>query len=147
MLFRSGGIHTTTSQNGTSRFFLSSKGNHGFGSTFSKYKSKIKFGPHQRKYKRVVNAVNGTIVLDKSKSGKDDEHGKTHLSSMMKAMEKTSVYKNASEMLQSIVNASKASFKEFLGAKPGCHGMKHHENEDGHKKMKHKMRKHLSDAH
>lgn len=142
-----GGIHTTTSQNGTSRFFLSSKGNHGFGSTFSKYKSKIKFGPHQRKYKRVVNAVNGTIVLDKSKSGKDDEHGKTHLSSMMKAMEKTSVYKNASEMLQSIVNASKASFKEFLGAKPGCHGMKHHENEDGHKKMKHKMRKHLSDAH
>ena len=89
-----------------------------------------------------MNAVNGTIVLDKSKSGKDDEHGKTHLSSMMKAMEKTSVYKNASEMLQSIVNASKASFKE-----PGCHGMKHHENEDGHKKMKHKMRKHLSDAH
>ena len=35
-----------------------------------------------------MNAVNGTIVLDKSKSGKDDEHGKTHLSSMMKAMEK-----------------------------------------------------------
>ena len=80
-----------------------------------------------------MNAVNGTIVLDKSKSGKDDEHGKTHLSSMMKAMENISLqecFRNVTKYCKCF----KSFFQRIFGAKPGCHGMKHHENEDGHKK-------------
>ena len=55
-------LEVSSAQNGLSKYFLSNQGNHGTGSLTTKYKMKV---DGERKYKRKVDVVNGTVVEDK----------------------------------------------------------------------------------
>lgn len=57
-------LEVSSAQNGLSKYFLSNQGNHGTGSLTTKYKMKI---DGDRKYKRKVDVVNGTVVADEEK--------------------------------------------------------------------------------
>ncbi|KAK6465298.1 peptide N-acetyl-beta-D-glucosaminyl asparaginase amidase A-domain-containing protein [Scheffersomyces coipomensis] len=59
-----------THQNGTSKFFLASKGNHGYGKLETKFKVKAKTPEKKFKYFRKVKSENGTIISDETKSHK-----------------------------------------------------------------------------
>ncbi|KAL6452202.1 Peptide-N4-(N-acetyl-beta-glucosaminyl)asparagine amidase A [Candida maltosa Xu316] len=126
-----GRINTASGQNGTSRFFLSSKGNHGYGSTHTKYKSKFRFGKHGRKYKRVVDAVNGTIVYDESKSKPKEAQG-----TLLDIMQHSDSESSASSIMKSMLHALKND-QSFSMMKFGCQGMMK-ENHDG--ETKHHMK-------
>ncbi|KAI3405721.2 hypothetical protein KGF56_001327 [Candida oxycetoniae] len=67
-----GDINVKSIQNGTSKYFLSSEGNHGFGSLTSRYKNRVSFGENFRRgFRRRVDAVNGTIVDERLDFGPD----------------------------------------------------------------------------
>lgn len=63
-------LEVASGQNGLSTYFLSNQGNHGSGALTTKYKLKI---DGERRYKRKVEVVNGTVVSDKEKYGKGHE--------------------------------------------------------------------------
>ena len=81
-----GHIEVKQKQNGTSTFFLSSKGNHGFGSLTAKFKEEVEFGSFKKGLARRVDAINGTIVhegihigpdgLKQARVGRYGKHGK-----------------------------------------------------------------------
>ncbi|RCK55227.1 hypothetical protein Cantr_04058 [Candida viswanathii] len=98
-----GSISTSASQNGKSRFLISSKGNHGVGATTSKYESQFKFGRHERDYKRAVEAVNGTIVSDETDTHEEGE--KDNFYAAVQVVEHTSGHEGAVELSNKILKA------------------------------------------
>ncbi|KAK6866884.1 hypothetical protein K6H11_005453 [Candida tropicalis] len=123
-----GSISSSASQNGKSRFFLSSKGNHGAGATTSKYESKFKFGRHGREYSRVVDAVNGTIVSDKTDTHRDDS--KDNFASVVDVVENTSNQESAFELSERILKALNG--KHTDRTRTPCHGNKGMRGTRGH---------------
>ncbi|KAK6877599.1 Peptide-N4-(N-acetyl-beta-glucosaminyl)asparagine amidase A, partial [Candida tropicalis] len=123
-----GNIKTSSSQNGTSHFVISSKGNHGAGATTSKYESKFKFGRHGREYSRVVDAVNGTIVSDKTDTHRDDS--KDNFASVVDVVENTSNQESAFELSERILKALNG--KHTDRARTPCHGNKGMRGTRGH---------------
>ncbi|KAK6204809.1 peptide N-acetyl-beta-D-glucosaminyl asparaginase amidase A-domain-containing protein [Scheffersomyces amazonensis] len=76
-------IKISNAQNGTSKYFLSSKGNHGYGKLETRLKAKAKTPTKKFKYSRLVKAENGTITTDRVKSNSSDIalHKKAHKTS------------------------------------------------------------------
>ncbi|RCK67429.1 hypothetical protein Cantr_03027 [Candida viswanathii] len=131
-----GNINTGASQNGTSHFVISSKGNHGDGATTSKYKAKARFGGHGRRYERIVDAVNGTITSDRTNTERDDENKK--FASVVEVLEHTSKGESAFDFSDRILKALRGKSGKSGRTRTPCHahggirGMRGHRGDVRH---------------
>ncbi|ODV94368.1 hypothetical protein PACTADRAFT_44355 [Pachysolen tannophilus NRRL Y-2460] len=108
-----------TVQNGTSKYHLSSKGNHGFGSTEQKLKAEFR-SPAKKPYdyKRHVLAVNGTVIKDEvieeqfeNNFGKKDIYLTTMTNTISEQDDKDLIFKSSLSHVEKLYEYGLVSFE------------------------------------